>query len=345
MINIYDLQKFYTSTIRVILNRIYDTSNFIINSEKIDEKIKFGLSLSNLWVSADHLVRRLESMASPPIIDTLIIDKSYDVENIDSVLNYCRRVLGHNTDVLLTHEIATIDLIYNQLSCTVKFKSNSVTAKFPPERSNDMKFSDKKSFCAKSNEELVANPDSYISFLYYVLVDVEISAMEICSHQILNNKLMPQEFTLDITKQIWDEARHAQYIYDLFIEKWGVLKNQSYTNNVINRYMKSDSLLESLIIQQILQEGNAVEINLSLINELTKLNRVQEANSFYNINNDEAYHVTIGNKWISYLVEASGIQEEELLKLMFSAAEKIDIPLFGKGGWNSEIRELVGFPL
>lgn len=108
--------------------------------------------------------------------------------------------------------------------------------------------------------------------------------------------------------------------------------------------MQSETLLESLVIQQILQEGNAVEINLSLIDELLKLGRLPEASAFYNINNDEAYHVTIGNKWIGYLVDEGGIDEEALLQMMLGAAEKIDIPLFGKGGWNSEIREKVGFP-
>ncbi|MNI88217.1 hypothetical protein D3C73_1454920 [compost metagenome] len=43
-------------------------------------------------------------------------------------------------------------------------------------------------------------------------------------------------------------------------------------------------------------------------------------------------------------MEANEIQEEELLELMLNAADKIDIPLFGKGGWDSDIRAQVGFP-
>jgi len=344
MINIYDLREFYSLTIDVILNRIYTNSSQIILSGRIDEKIQFGLNLSALWVTSHHLERRLKAMASPPIIDNLILDNSYKVHDLESVLQCCNKILSYKEDVLLAHELETVQLIKSQLSKSMTFVGDEKIAEFPPARSDDMTFSEKKAFSVNSNEERVSNNDSYIAFLYYVLVDVEISAMEICSHQILKNKNMPREFTLDFAKQIWDEARHAQYIYQLFIEKGGDLKSQSYTNNVIARYMQSNSLLESLVIQQILQEGNAVEINLSLIKELTILNRLPEANAFYNINNDEAYHVKIGNKWIGYLMEANEIQEEELLELMLNAADKIDIPLFGKGGWDSDIRAQVGFP-
>ncbi|MCC2520603.1 DUF455 family protein [Vibrio coralliilyticus] len=344
MINIYDLARFYSSTIEVLLNRIYRLSSQIITSESIDEKIRCGLNLSELWIVADHLIRRLDAMASPPIIDCLEPNKPYEVNDLASVLHCCDRILNDEEHVLLAHEQETVRLIQDRLSDLAPLLGSDKCAKFPPARSNEMKYSNERPFSANGNEELVANNKSYIAFLYYVLVDVEVSAMEICSHQILNNKGMPREFALDLTKQIWDEARHAQYMYELFIEKGGDQNTQVYTNNVIERYMQSESLLESLIIQQILQEGNAVEINLSLIKELTLLNRNSEANAFYNINNDEAYHVTIGNKWIRYLVEADGIQEEELLQLMLNAADKIDIPLFGKGGWNAEIRKLVGFP-
>ena len=266
------------------------------------------------------------------------------IQTKESILERCEEILRYKSDVLLAHEIETVNLVSTQLSMSLNIESSSGVAEFPPARSSEMKLSMGKTFHANSNQELVSNPDTYVSFLYYVLVDVEISAMEICAHMILSNKSMPIEFTLDITKQIWDEARHAQFIYELFLKTGGRIRDHSYTNTVIDRYLHSETLLEALIIQQILQEGNAVEVNLSLIEELLSLKRLSEANAFYNINNDEAYHVTIGNKWINYLVMADEIQEEELLQIMLAAADKIDIPLFGKGGWNSEIRELVGFP-
>lgn len=344
MINIFDLRKFYSSTIDVTLSQIYHVSSQIILSESIDDKIRLGLSLKGLWMVSDHLDNRLGVIATPPIIDSLGGNSAFEVRDIESVLMCCDQILTHKRHVLLAHELETVELIKGYLSGLAVVGGGEAEALFPPARVGSMTFSEKKTFNAKSNQELVSNNECYLSFLYYVLVDVEISAMEICSHQILNNKGMPREFALNLTKQIWDEARHAQYIYELFLEKGGNIERQSYTNNVIERYMQSESLLESLVIQQILQEGNAVEINLSLIDELLKLGRLPEANAFYNINNDEAYHVTIGNKWICYLVEEGGIGEEALLHMMLGAAEKIDIPLFGKGGWNSEIREKVGFP-
>ncbi|MBC8952455.1 ferritin-like domain-containing protein [Xenorhabdus sp. PB62.4] len=259
------------------------------------------------------------------------------------IIRYCEDIISSKC-VLLEHERITASYIIDNLGNSKTDCVLDTCPVFPPCRDLKLKKSNNKIFHANSNEELVKNNKTYLSFLYYVLVDVEISAMEVCAHQMLKNDDMPYEFRLDLAKQIWDESRHAKYIYELFVGLGGDLYSEYYTNSVVERYMKSSTLLESLIIQQILQEGNAVEINLFLINELIKQDRHEEANAFVNINNDEAFHVQIGNKWISYLAEINELSEEQLLNIMVVASEKINIPLFGKGGWNSEIRKKVGFP-
>ncbi|MBD2785103.1 ferritin-like domain-containing protein [Xenorhabdus sp. DI] len=343
MINIYNLRNFYQATLALIIKRIGAISREIIMSVSINSKIDAGLSLSSLWFIARHLQDRLKLMAIPPIIDGMVGVSINMPNTIEEVLKCCEAILSSKC-ILLEHERRTAHYIIDNL---VNQKIGSLLddcPTFPPGRDLKLKYSNKKTFHVSSNKELMENSKSYLSFLYYVLVDVEISAMEICAHQMLNNSSMPEEFKLDLAKQIWDEARHAKYIYGLFMKLGGDLSTEYYTNSVIDKYMKSSMLLESLIIQQLLQEGNAVEVNLSLIDELTKQGRYEEANAFININNDEAFHVQLGNKWVAYLAKINELDEEQLLNVMVAASEKIGIPLFGKGGWNSEIRERTGFP-
>ncbi|CDH29241.1 hypothetical protein XBJ2_2370006 [Xenorhabdus bovienii str. Jollieti] len=94
--------------------------------------------------------------------------------------------------------------------------------------------------------------------------------------------------------------------------------------------------------QMLKNDDMPYEFRLDLAKQVWDESRHEEANSFVYINNDEAFHVQIGNKWISYLAEINELSEEQLLNVMVVASEKIGIPLFGKGGWNSEIRKLIG---
>lgn len=147
-----------------------------------------------------------------------------------------------------------------------------------------------------------------------------------------------------MARQVWDEARHAAYIFDIYTERGGELTTFPYTNTVIDRFNAASDLLDGLIVQQLLQESNAVENNIALARDLAQAGREEEALSFLVINNDEALHARIGFKWIAYLAEENAWPSDYLFARTMTMCRKVGLPLFGMGTWSDIIRQAIGTP-
>lgn len=193
--------------------------------------------------------------------------------------------------------------------------------------------------------ELLDSSSNLASFLEFVYADVEICAMEVCSHSILMGQDMPDEFVCDLARQIGDEARHAVAIGRMLREVGGNTDSPTYSGVVLSRYFSGESLEERLAIQHVIQESNSVEINERLVEALRAKGNDQWAYDFEIINRDEAMHATLGNRWVRHRLASFGADDDEAyVALVLKASERVGLPAYGKGAWNDAIRRSLGFP-
>ncbi|UKE47458.1 DUF455 family protein [Xanthomonas cerealis] len=196
----------------------------------------------------------------------------------------------------------------------------------------------------RSAEETILKESNFQAFLEYVYADVEITAVDICCHSLLQGGSLPHEFCCDISRQIGDEARHAESIANMIRKLGGDETKSRYVDIVADRYYLGDSLLEKLAIQHLVQEGNAVEVNSLFISDLRSVGYHEIADEFEVITRDEALHVKIGNRWVLHLLAAAGADGGAYTRLLRDVGEKISLSPYGKGSWDSNVRRSVDFP-
>lgn len=209
-----------------------------------------------------------------------------------------------------------------------------------PPRPAGWSYSQEKIFSIRTNQDLVEDEEQWRRFLHYVLVDVEVSAMEVCALMMVQNPRMPRAFRYDMARQIWDEARHAVLVEALLREAGAAPGDYSYSALVVKRFQAIPHLSEQLASQQVIQEGNALEMNCDLIATLRRGGKVHAAEAFEFVNADECEHVRIGNRWLRFLTDDG----EGYLGAMERASRAIQIPAEGKGAWNPGLRRWAGAP-
>jgi uncharacterized ferritin-like protein (DUF455 family) len=183
-------------------------------------------------------------------------------------------------------------------------------------------------------------PENLAAFFKHMYMEVEIAAIEVCSRNIVEYREMPLTFKVDMTQQIWDEARHAELAVTL-IKSQGVefdTDHVCYSGMVWDRYELGLNLPERLAIEQCIQEGNSVDRAAAMCPMLRKWGHAAAAEAFEWINSDEVQHAAIGNRWLMRLCDNSRERYEAVLK---SANEKIKFPLPRP---NREMRAESGFP-
>jgi uncharacterized ferritin-like protein (DUF455 family) len=194
----------------------------------------------------------------------------------------------------------------DSLSPTKCFYSNSdeiPTISSFPGRSSQLLFSDSSIVIHKSYTDLMCDREKLQRFSHYVYMDVEITAMEVCAKNIVAYREMPLDFKLDMARQIWDEARHAIIMRRLLESIGGKEADYSYSAKVWQKCEKGENVTERLAIQQVFQEGNALESNFLLTEAFKNVGNYEMTKCMDFINADEAVHVKIGNFWIKYMLD------------------------------------------
>lgn len=319
----------------------------LVTTEKMDLKIQLGIGLG-IWgqLGQKILTRRSELLD----FEYRSVDQQIDssLESLEKKVHEFLELRSSSaTPSFLVADAPShavfreIDLLLRDyLSLTLKSAAIKEVDSFRPCRPANWVQSAEKLTTAKTNNELVGDPEQWRRFLHYVLVDVEVAAMDVCAAMILENPKMPFEFRLDLSRQTWDEARHAILIAE-FLKATGTSAGDfSYSNVVIQRFRATSELASQLASQQVIQEGNALEVNCDLIEALRANGKYAEAEIFEFINADECEHVRTGNKWLKHLVG----EREEYLQTMDIAARAIQIPAKGKGAWNEQLRSWSGCP-
>ncbi|RSZ58868.1 DUF455 family protein [Massilia atriviolacea] len=346
MLGMSEITQFYADVDGCLSACLVRHCQQLVGASAIDDKIEIGLALGALLALSGALDARVQQIASAEVWAGARTPPA-GVHAPDA-LAHTARILRQAcaSSVLYDPELALMDMAAEVLPGLQRRYALGDAPGFPrqPARDARLHWSADKPFRFSEGRSIIDEAPNYRGFLFYVLIDVEISAMEICAYMILNNRAMPPAFFTDMARQIWDEARHAAYIRSTYQALGGVIGAHPYTNTVLDRFLAADDLLDGLIVQQLLQEANAVETNLTLAAALNAAGRHEEANSFLIINNDEALHARMGNRWVRYLAQAGDLSNDFVFSRMIHMSKKVSLPVFGTGGWTDTIRTEIGFP-
>jgi hypothetical protein len=349
MHDLLEVRQFYFDTNAGVRNRILRICREIITEPMIAKKIELGMSLAPLLEFVLPINSRLNDIADTPVLQYPIAPRVPIKRVSHSSIAEKAAELGCKIQeyVLFQPDIPVLAHIADHFSAHSQGVDTLGELPLPllPARDPSLKHSADKPFRFPKGGSILSDKINYLGFLSYVLIDVEISAMEVCASMAIRYREMPDAFVFNMARQIWDEARHAAYIQDNYIALGGKLGDFPYTNTVIERYNAASDLLDALIVQQVLQESNAVENNITLANDLAKAGRTAEALGFMAINNDEALHARIGFNWIEYLAKKNSWSSDYLFRRTLSMCRRVGLPLFGMGTWTNIIRTTIGCPV
>lgn len=167
----------------------------------------------------------------------------------------------------------------------------------------------------KPEDKLEALKLSYHSVAFCI----EIVAVELISRLIVDYPEMPFEFRRDLARQCYDECCHTTALTTFLERAGGTIGEFPVHINVWNYYQMGESLTERITIQQIVQEGHALDFNVFQ----TAFHRARSESLEAALNDyagaDELNHVRYGVKWLNYLLES----EEEVLQVIDNVYQKL----------------------
>jgi uncharacterized ferritin-like protein (DUF455 family) len=188
--------------------------------------------------------------------------------------------------------------------------------------------------------DLGSTPKGRAQIFHDVLMDIEISAMEVCAANILVFDQMPSVFIIDMARQIWDEARHAEACFRRCMDLGGQT-HATYSRKLWSRWTLGEDLIDKLCIEQIIQEGNALDSVAALSRDFRKYGDEISASLFDFITLDEISHAAVGNRWVLNLLENDVVEYGNRIEKM---AERIHVCVPGRAPVSSGARIRAGFP-
>lgn len=189
---------------------------------------------------------------------------------------------------------------------------------------------------------LIRSPEGRAQILHDVFADIELSAMEVCAASIVRFRNQPIAFKTDMARQCWDEARHAQACLLRCVELGPPAVGLRYSLKVWDRWMSGRDAIECLCIEQLVQEGNALDSVQALARSFHAVGDVRSAHLLSMFGRDEEIHTAIGNKWVTLAAEASPDRPYEAR--VRAAAERIGLTVPGHAPVALEARRRGGFP-
>lgn len=169
-------------------------------------------------------------------------------------------------------------------------------------------------------------------------LDVEIGALEVsCVLYLLGDKL-PLEFYLDFGTHIRDEARHAHQLKKLHQSLGQELIPHSYSNRVWRRVAHGNSIVEKIMVENVIEEGWACDVTMNQVENLKKQGFFEASEVYASINADEIRHAAIGNKWVMKLLANDS---DKYLKMYLELSRKIHPE--SKKVHHPDIRRMAGF--
>lgn len=145
--------------------------------------------------------------------------------------------------------------------------------------------------------------DNVIQDIHFLLMSLEIVSIEVCSRNILEFTTLPWDFILDMTRQCWDESRHAKALYNRILELGGEIGGYPIDYNL---WLMTSGLplAVRLAIHQRIGEWIGVDAAILSVSDCENNNDFISAQIYTYITRDEITHVNFGNKWIRYLASS-----------------------------------------
>jgi uncharacterized ferritin-like protein (DUF455 family) len=176
-----------------------------------------------------------------------------------------------------------------------------------------------------------------------MMLDIEISACEICSLMALSYPALGLEFLLDMAQQIQDEGYHASRMLSHYRAMgFSLGDHPEYTAHAFRKWKVARDLPERLAIQNVLQEGNALDNISVLAGVFRRHGELAFSDILDDIEPDETYHCYLGIKWLERL---GYDQPDRLIGLMDAVATKIGAAFPGAFPVNERGRLAAGFDM
>jgi uncharacterized ferritin-like protein (DUF455 family) len=140
-------------------------------------------------------------------------------------------------------------------------------------------------------------PEARLGLLHVNLTDLEIATIEACCRLILDHPEMPWEFVLDMARQCWDEARHAEAFRRHLLELGGELGRYRIAHTLWE-LADGQPLAVRLALHQRIGEWIGVDGALYHARLFAAAGARELARTFEFVALDEITHVAFGNKWL-----------------------------------------------
>jgi uncharacterized ferritin-like protein (DUF455 family) len=238
------------------------------------EKIRalYGVALGNLRESMiDHL-NRTGALADEPtirILHDMVISAANLAEEADA-------------------SFRSVCQIFPDLAQISASSQRHVAPKMPERPARDGRFA-----------ETASNPNltDTVKLLHVFYTDLELATIESCSRMILEFPAMPWEFVVDMARQCWDEARHAEAFRTRLLQLGGRLG--TYAMSYALWDMAAGEPIEvSLAVQQRVGEWIGVDGAIWQAQQLQFGGDNLTSELFEFVALDEITHVSFGNKWL-----------------------------------------------
>lgn len=167
------------------------------------------------------------------------------------------------------------------------------------------------------------DPEKDVEFLHRQMNE-EINSIEMCARNLVDFPDADWELRMEIARQCWDEARHAEAFRRLFEQRGGTLGQYPVLNFQFRILMKIDSLAGRLAVQNRSFEAAGIDAIQEGIGSSAKDEAFRAL--FDAQLADEMQHVRYANEWIRKLIQQGGPRAVfELARAVGQANEALSI--------------------
>ncbi len=256
------------------------------------------------------------------------------VSQVDAVLDRpTYQVLDRASKELLYQSEQMVDLLnqrlgpYSSIHQLIQVSSSGVfgsVSHAPTSPARDLRFAED----ADYKYPLLDSSDleKYVLQLSHTaLMNLEIATLECCSRIIIEFfNSMPIEFIKDISRQCWDEARHAEAFKNRISSLGGGLGMFPSKLDLWN-LSTDQSLAIRLTAHQKVGEWIGVDAAIEHARLLTEKGDIESSNILEFIVMEEITHVEIGVKWTKYICENDENRINQILQEALDLRERFDV--------------------
>ena len=178
-----------------------------------------------------------------------------------------------------------------------------------------------------------------VKLLHVFYTDLEISTIEACGRLIVEFPTMPWQFVVDMARQCWDEARHAEAFRTRLLQLGGRLGTYAMSHALWDM-AAGESIEVSLAVQQRVGEWVGVDGAIWQAQQLQFGGDEITSELFEFVALDEITHVSFGNKWLRQVAGSDSkvkLVHDLALQKRSACGKSVDGPLtFPYNDWACE---------